>query len=89
MRVEEEARDVFEKISFATHMTKDDILYVARSIHEEDLNNRHAVQQLIERLCRLTNRSISSEQESLLIDAILDGKIPQDLQSLQYRMNDD
>lgn len=87
--MEDDAQDLFEKISFATHMTKDDILYVAQSIQDGDLYDRNAVKGLIEQLCRMTNRSISAEQEALLIDAIINGNIPQDIQSLQYRMNDE
>ena len=84
----EEAKDIFDKISFATHMSKDEILSIAGSIHDEELTDRDAVRHLIDRLCRLTNRSLSSEQEEKLIDAIIEKRLPYDMQSLQHYMDD-
>lgn len=86
--MEEEAKDIFDKISFATHMSKADILSIAQSIHDDELTDRHAVEQLINRLCRLTNRSLSVEQEEQLINAIIERRMPNDIQSLQHFIDD-
>ena len=61
---------IFKKIESKTNIKKDDILRLANSIQNKNLNDEANLRQLIHDVSRMANKEISKDKEDKLVETI-------------------
>ena len=61
---------IFQKIESKTNIKKEDILKLASSIQNKNLNDDTNLRQLIQDVSRMANKEISKEKEDQLIQVV-------------------
>lgn len=61
---------IFQKIEEKTNIKKDDILKLANSIQNKNLNDEANLRQLIKDVSKMANKEMTKEKEDKLIQAI-------------------
>ena len=70
----------FDRVEKKTNVKKEDILNLARSIQNKNLNDEKELKKLIKRVANLAGKDVSKEREEKIIDAIMKDKIPKNIE---------
>lgn len=70
---------LFKKIENKTNVSKDTILNLAAKLQESDLKNEGTIRELIKDISNITGKEVSKEKEDSIVNAIINDKIPKDL----------
>ena len=70
----------FDRVEKKTNVKKEDILNLARSIQNKNLNDEKELKKLIKSVANLAGRDVSKEREEKIIDAIMKDKIPKNIE---------
>ena len=81
--MDNEAKDIFNKIERSTNISMDEIYNIAHSIQYEDLSDESTVRRIVQQLARLANRPISQRKEDEIVQSIINNRIPSSMESLQ------
>lgn len=81
--MDNEAKDIFNKIERSTNISMDEIYNIAHSIQYEDLSDESTVRRIVQQLSRLANRPISQRKEDEIVHSIINNRIPSSIESLQ------
>jgi len=81
--LDNEAKDIFNKIERSTNISMDEIYNIAHSIQYEDLSDESTVRRIVQQLARLANRPISQRKEDEIVQSIINNRIPSSMESLQ------
>jgi predicted transcriptional regulator len=73
---------IFEKVESKTNVKKEDIVKLAKSISNKDLNDERKLRKLIKDVAKLAGKDVSKEKEEKIINAIKKDKIPKDLKNV-------
>ncbi len=66
----------FNKIEKKTNVDKDTILSLAGKLQNGNMKDKNTLKEVISTLSEMTGRPVSKEQEDKIIDAVLNDKVP-------------
>ena len=69
----------FKKIEKKTNVNKETILNLAEKLQDNNMKNEEALRDVIKSLSELTGKEVSEEKENKIINAIMEDKVPTDL----------
>lgn len=72
----------FNKIEKKTSVGKDTILDLAKKLQQNDLKNEGTLREVIRTLSQMTGKDVSKEQEDKIINAVVNDKVPKDIEKL-------
>ena len=72
----------FNRIEKKTNVGKDTILDLAKKLQQNDLKNEGTLREVIHTLSQMTGRDVSKEQEDKIINAVVNDKVPKDIDKL-------
>lgn len=74
--------NIFNKVEEKTNVKKEDIIALAKSIQNQDLNDEKNIRNLIKRVATLAGKDVSKEKEENILKAIKKDKIPKDFKNI-------
>lgn len=72
----------FNKIEKKTNVGKETILDLAKKLQDNDLKNEGTLREVIQTLSQMTGKSVSKDQEDKIIEAVVNDKVPKDIDKL-------
>lgn len=72
----------FKKVEKKTNVNKETILSLAKKIEGNNLKNETALRDLVKEIGTLTGKSVSKEQEDKIVKAIVNDKVPKDIERI-------
>ena len=72
----------FNKIEKKTNVDKNTILELAKELQENDLKNENTLRNVIQKLSKMTGREVSKNQEDKIINAVINDKVPKNVDKL-------
>lgn len=72
----------FKKVEKKTNVNKETILSLAKKIEGNNLKNETALRDLVKEIGILTGKSVSKEQEDKIVKAIVNDKVPKDIERM-------
>ena len=69
----------FNNIEKKTNVGKDTILELAQKLQQNDLKNENTLREVIQELGKLTGKEVSKETENKIIEAVVNDKVPKDI----------
>lgn len=72
----------FNKVEKKTNINKQTILELAKELQENDLKNEKTLRNVIQKLSEMTGRAVSPEQEDKIISAVVNDKVPTNIDKL-------
>lgn len=72
----------FKKVEKKTNVNKETILSLAKKIEGNNLKNETALRDLVKEIGTLTGKSVSKEQEDKIVKAIVNDKVPKDIERM-------
>lgn len=72
----------FNRVEKKTNVGKDTILDLAKKLQQNDLKNEGTLREVIQTLSKMTGRNVSKDQEDKIINAVVNDKVPKDIDKL-------
>ena len=72
----------FNRIEKKTNVGKDTILDLAKKLQQNDLKNEGTLREIIQTLSKMTGRDVSKDQEDKIVNAVVNDKVPKDIDKL-------
>lgn len=72
----------FNRVEKKTNVGKETILDLAKKLQQNDLKNEGTLREVIQTLSQMTGRNVSKEQEDKIINAVVNDKVPKDIDKL-------
>lgn len=72
----------FNKIENKTNINKETILGLAEKLQKNDMKDEKTLREIIQELGKLTGKEVSKEKENKIISAVVNDKVPKDLDNL-------
>lgn len=69
----------FKKVEKRTNVGKDTILNLAAKLQQNDLKNEATLREVIQELGKMTGKEVTKENENKIVDAVVNDKVPKDL----------
>ena len=72
----------FNRVEKKTNVGKDTILELAKKLQQNDLKNEGTLREVIQTLSKMTGRDVSRDQEDKIINAVVNDKVPKDIDKM-------
>lgn len=72
----------FKRVEKKTNVNKDTILSLASKLQQGDMKNEDTLREVIQELGRMTGKEVSKEKEDKIISAVVNDKIPKDIDKM-------
>ena len=72
----------FNRVEKKTNVGKDTILDLAKKLQQSDLKNEGTLREVIQTLSKMTGRDVSKDQEERIINAVVNDKVPKNIDKL-------
>lgn len=72
----------FKKVEKKTNVSKGAILELAGKLQQSDLKNEATLREVIQELGNMTGRNVSKEKEDKIIEAVVNDKIPKNIDKM-------
>ena len=72
----------FNRVEKKTNVGKDTILDLAKKLQQNDLKNEGTLREVIQTLSKMTGRNVSKDQEDKIINAVVNDKVPKNIDKL-------
>ena len=72
----------FNRVEKKTNVNKDTIIELAKKLQQNDLKNEGTLREVIHTLSSMTGKNVSKEQEDKIIKAVVNDKIPKDIDKM-------
>lgn len=72
----------FNRVEKKTNVDKGTILDLAKKLQQNDLKNEGTLREVIQTLSNMTGRDVSKDQEDKIINAVINDKVPKDIDKL-------
>lgn len=72
----------FNRVERKTSVNKDTIIELAKKLQQNDLKNEGTLREVIHTLSSMTGKSVSKEQEDKIINAVVNDKVPKDIDKM-------
>ena len=69
----------FERVKQKTNVDKETILSLANKLQQGNMKDESVLREVIGDISRMTGREVSKEKEQKIIDAVMNDKVPSDL----------
>ena len=71
----------FKKVEKKTNVNKETILELANKLQNGNMKDEATLKEVISTLSQMTGRPVSQEQEDKIINAVMNDKVPQNLEN--------
>ena len=72
----------FKKIEKKTNVNKETILSLANKLQQGNMKDENTIKEVIHDLSKMTGREVSKEKEQKIIDAIVNDKVPKNIDKM-------
>lgn len=72
----------FKKVEEKTKIDKGTILDLANKLQSSDMKDEKVLSELVDDISNLTGREVSSEKKQKIIDAVINGNVPKDINNM-------
>lgn len=72
----------FKKVEKKTNVNKETILELAKKLQQNNLKDEGTLREVIHELSKMTGREVSKEKEEKIIKAVVEDKVPKDIDKL-------
>ena len=72
----------FNRVEKKTNVGKETILDLAKKLQQTDLKNEDTLREVIRELGQMTGKTVSKEKEDKIISAVVNDKIPKDIEKM-------
>ena len=69
----------FDKVKKKTNVDKETILSLANKLQQGNMKDEKTLKEVISEISKMTGRELSKEKEQKIIDAVINDKVPQNL----------
>ena len=69
----------FDKVKKKTNVDKETILSLANKWQQGNMKDEKTLKEVISEISKMTGREVSKEKEQKIIDAVINDKVPQNL----------
>lgn len=73
---------LFNKIEKKTNINKDTILNLADKLQKNNLKDEQTIREVIQELSTLTGKNVSKEKEDKIVNAIMQDKVPNNVDKM-------
>ena len=73
---------LFHKVEQKTNINKDTILRLANKLQQNNLKDENTLREVIQELSSLTGKKVSKEKEKKIIEAIVNDKVPKNVDKM-------
>ena len=74
--------NLFNKIEQKTNINKETILSLANKLQQNNLKDENTIREVIKDISNLTGKEVSKEKEDKIIQAIINDKIPKNVDKM-------
>ena len=74
--------NLFNKIEQKTNINKETILSLASKLQQNNLKDENTIREVIKDISNLTGKEVSKEKEDKIIQAIINDKIPKNVDKM-------
>lgn len=74
--------NLFKKIEKKTNVDKNTILSLAEKLQSNNMKNEEVLRDVVRELSLITGKEVSKEKEDKIINAVLDDKVPKDIDKM-------
>lgn len=72
----------FNRVEKKTNVDKKTIVDLANKLQETDMKNEGTLREIISTLSKMTGKNVTEEQENKIINAVINDKVPKDIDKL-------
>ena len=72
----------FDKVEKRSGVNKETILDLAKKLQQKDLKDEGTLREVIQTLSKMTGKDVSSEQEQKIINAVVNDKVPNNIDKM-------
>ncbi len=72
----------FKRVEKKTNVGKQTILDLAAKLQKADLKNEQTLREVIQELGQMTGKDVSKEKEDKIIEAVVNDKVPDDIDKM-------
>lgn len=72
----------FKKVEKKTNVNKETILELAKKLQQNNLKDEGTLRDVIHELSKMTGKEVSKEKEDKIIKAVVEDKVPKDIDKL-------
>ena len=72
----------FKRVEKKTNVGKETILDLAAKLQKADFKNEQTLREVIQELGQMTGKDVSKEKEDKIIDAVVNDKVPKDIDKM-------
>lgn len=72
----------YKKIENKTNVNKETILSLAKKIQGDNLKDENKLRDLIKEISTITGKNVSKEQEDKIVNAIVNDKVPKNIDKM-------
>lgn len=73
---------LFHKIEQKTNIDKNTILNLANKLQSKNMKDEKAIREVIQDISELTGKEVSKEKEQKIINAIINDKVPKNIDKM-------
>lgn len=73
---------LFQSIEKKTNINKDTILSLANKLQNNNIKDEQTIREIIQELSNLTGKEVTKEKENKIINAILNDKVPKNIEKM-------
>ena len=72
----------FKRVETKSGVGKQTILDLAEKLQKNDLKNEKTLREVIKELSQMTGKEVSQEKEDKIIEAVINDKVPKDIDKM-------
>ena len=72
--------NLFKRVDSKTNINRETILGLANKLQNGNMKNKDTLMEVIDELSALTGRSVSDEKKKKIVNAIINDKVPNDIE---------
>ena len=72
----------FKRVEDKTSVNKSSIMSLAKKLQGDNMKNESALREVIQELSLMTGKNVSKEQEEKIIKAVINDKVPNDIDKM-------
>lgn len=73
--------NLFKRVEQKTNINRETILSLANKLQKGDMKDKNTLMEVINELSNLTGKNISDEKKDKIVNAIVNDKVPKDIDS--------
>lgn len=78
-----EVKGLFNNFEKKTGVKMDEVMKLAQSLQGANFKDEKTIRNVINKVSKLANKPVSKSKEDMIVNAILNDKVPKDLSSIE------